>query len=356
MFEPLLTINLANVNSNKLTLLSKIPSYWQTMAVLKANAYGFGAEQICSVLNDVDSFAVARLSEALDLKKKFPNKEFVVFSGGYSALDFEMALNYDLTMVIHSSFQLDFLKSIKKGNRLSCWVKFDSGMHRLGFDIEALNDCLDSLAHIDEVEVKGIMSHFSSADTCLKTCQEQVDTLMRATEGRNLPISMTNSAGLLNNIKLEQHVARFGLALYGISPFLNQTAQELSLKPVYKFSSYIISIREHQANEPVGYNQSWSSKVKTRIAVIAAGYADGYPRNTQENTPVLINGKMYPIVGNISMDLLTVEIGFDCSVKVGDEAVLWGDGLPLEVISKYSNRIPYDLITGISKRVKRIYI
>jgi alanine racemase len=325
------------------------------MAVIKANAYGVGAEKVCNAI-DADYFAVARISEAIALKKKFPSKEFVVLSGGLSKAELEVALEYDLVIVIHSPFQLELLETIGSNQLIKCWLKYDSGMHRLGLNDGDIEWILETLLSIDEVEIKGILSHLSSADTDLQTCQQQISRLIKISNNKKLPISMTNSAGLLRELPINQHVARFGLALYGISPFAEDMEINLKLKQAYNFSAKVISIRKHEANESVGYNQTWISKSKTRIAVVGVGYADGYPRSITEGTPVLINQQRYPIVGLVSMDLLSVEIGLDSNISIGDEVILWGDNLPIELIAKLSNRIPYELLTGISSRVNRKYL
>jgi alanine racemase len=325
------------------------------MAVIKANAYGVGAEKVCDAI-DADYFAVARISDAIALKKKFPSKEFVVLSGVLSKAELEIALEHDLIIVIHSPFQLEFLQTIGSNKLIKYWLKYDSGMHRLGLNDGEIERILEALILIDEVDVKGILSHLSSTDSDGKVCEQQVSRLVAISNNKKLPISMTNSAGLLRGVQINQQVARFGLAIYGVSPFAENMGKDLKLKKAYKFNAKVISIREHEANEPVGYNRTWVSKSKTIIAVVGVGYADGYPRSIVENTPVLINQKRYPIVGRVSMDLLTVEIGFGQSINVGDEVTLWGDGLPIEYISKLANRIPYELLVGISNRVVRKYI
>ena len=355
MFDPIITINLESVRYNNSILSSLVSPKCQTMAVIKANAYGVGAEKVCDAI-DADYFAVARITEAIALKKKFPSKEFVVLSGVLSKAELEIALEYDLVIVIHSTFQLELLEAIGSNQLIQCWLKYDSGMHRLGLNDGDIERILETLLSIDEVEVKGILSHLSSADTDAKVCKQQVSKLVAISNNKKLPISMTNSAGLLRGVRINQQVARLGLALYSISPFTENMEENLRLKQVYKFSAKVISIREHEENEPVGYNRTWISKSKTRIAVVGVGYADGYPRSIEENTPVLINQKRYPIVGRVSMDLLTVDIGFDQSVNLGDEVILLGETLPIELISKLSDRIPYELLTRISSRVVRTYL
>lgn len=356
MIVPILTVNLGYVRHNYFVLDSYTSKGCEAMPVIKADAYGFGADKICEALDVAKYFAVARLSEGIALKKSFPDKEFVVFSGVFSNQDLKYVLKYSLVIVIHSIFQLKLLKYIPNGKLVHCWLKYDSGMHRLGLNDSEIELALRELPLINGVKVDGVLSHLSSADSDLSVCEQQVAKLFDVSKGKSLNISMTNSAGLLNAVSVNQSVARFGLALYGISPLNDKSPESFNLKCAYKFSSNVISIREHQPNEPVGYNGTWISKCATRIAVVGVGYADGYPRDVAANTPVLINGKRFPVVGRVSMDLLTVDIGISANIEVGDEVVLWGESLPVELISKLSNRIPYELFTGISNRVVRKYL
>lgn len=118
----------------------------------------------------------------------------------------------------------------------------------------------------------------------------------------------------------------------------------------------LIAVREHKAGEPVGYGGTWVSERDTRIGVVAIGYGDGYPRDAPTGTPVLINGRTVPLVGRVSMDMITVDLGPDATDRVGDEAVIWGEGLPVETIAEYTHIIPYELITKLTARVATKYV
>ena len=143
--------------------------------------------------------------------------------------------------------------------------------------------------------------------------------------------------------------------LYGVSPFENGSASEYDLQPVMNLSSRIIAINEVKKAQSIGYGSSWQASDDTCIAVVGIGYGDGYPRHIEENTPVLIGGKRYPVVGRVSMDMICVNVGENACCSVGDEVLLWGEGLPVEEIASQASTIAYELLCRVTTRVKYIY-
>ena len=139
--------------------------------------------------------------------------------------------------------------------------------------------------------------------------------------------------------------------LYGGSPLLGHTAEELDLKPVMTLKSRIISIIQIKQGEYVGYGSTWQADNNTRIAIVGIGYGDGYPRHVAADTPVLINGKIYPVVGRVSMDMLCVDIGEKTQIQTGEEVILWGKGLPAEIIAEKAGTIVYELFCQVTSRV-----
>jgi alanine racemase len=144
---------------------------------------------------------------------------------------------------------------------------------------------------------------------------------------------------------------RPGIALYGVSPFPAGTGRELGLRPAMTLRTQVIAVREVRAGETVGYGGAWRAPGPARIAVVAAGYGDGYPRGAGSGTPVLVGGHRAHVVGRVSMDMLTVDVTSLPGVAPGDEVVLWGNGLPVEEIARHAGTIPYELVCGVSQRV-----
>ncbi|QIZ77317.1 alanine racemase [Ferrimonas lipolytica] len=355
MSEPYLSINLESIKYNSMLLSSKTNRECELIAIIKADAYGHGALEVCQALESINVFAVARLSEGVALKASGIKKDILVFSGINTHRELMQALEHELTVVIHTESQLDILRALPACCELNCWVKFDSGMHRLGLHIDELSRTLSALNDMPYIKVNGVLSHYSSADSDSERSLLQLDKFECAVSNIDINSSITNSAGLLQGYFREQSHARIGLSLYGVSPFSNKIGYDFGLRASQTLNAYVISVRQHCKNEPVGYDGIWISEQDTNLAVIGIGYADGYPRSAKSGTPVLIHGVEYPLVGRVSMDLICVDIGNDSEVKVGDEVVLWGGALPIEHIARCAGVIPYELLTGVSKRVNRRY-
>lgn len=355
MAEPYLLIDLVSIKHNAELLRSKTNNKCELIGVIKADAYGHGALEVCQAIDSINTFAVARLSEGVALKVAGVDKSILIFSGVNTYDDLVEAIKHGLIVVVHSESQIELLKKIPKHYELHCWVKFDSGMHRLGLHADELNRALITLNSIPSVKVDGILSHYSSADSDHERSELQLKSFDTITDTCGVNTSVTNSAGLFQGYYRNQSHARVGLSLYGISPFKDKTGAELGLRISQSLRAFVTSIRSHKKGEPVGYDGAWTSERETNLAVIGVGYADGYPRSAENGTPVLINGIEYPLVGRVSMDLISVDIGHDSGVKVGDEVTLWGRDLSIEHIASCSSVIPYELLTGVSKRVRRYY-
>jgi alanine racemase len=196
------------------------------------------------------------------------------------------------------------------------------------------------------------MTHFANADdkNDPKTL-EQISLFNDLTAEYSGEKSMANSAGILAWKAAQTDWVRAGIMLYGISPFAEISGIDLGLKPLMSLHSRLIAVRDVDAGETVGYNGSWRSSHATKIGVIAIGYGDGYPRYAKNGTPVLINGSLVPLVGRVSMDMITVDLGPYSSAQAGDSVTLWGEHLPIETIAQYADTIAYTLVCGVTPRV-----
>jgi alanine racemase len=201
-----------------------------------------------------------------------------------------------------------------------------------------------------------MMTHFSSADELDNDCSsKQIKVFNEACKNIDAPKSMANSAGLLG-IKASHHDwIRAGIMLYGSSPLIADSADSLGLLPVMTLSSELISIREVQQGESIGYGSTWIVDKTTKVGVVACGYGDGYPRQISENTPVLVNGQRSTILGRVSMDLIVVDLS-NVDAEISSEVILWGKGLPIDEIAQSAGTIAYELMCGITHRVKKVHI
>ena len=322
--------------------------------VVKANAYGHGALEVATAIAaQVDGLAVARVSEALALRAAGFELPLLVLAGAVDGDELAAASRYRLQLAVHDHSQLALLRAAQ-APLPGCWLKVDSGMHRLGFapaEVAAIHAELGQLTGLPV----GLMSHFACADDPADgATNRQLACFAAATAGLDGPRSLANSAAILAHPASHADWIRPGIMLYGGAPLLAVAAAEHQLKPVMTLRSRVIAVHPLAAHEPLGYGGSWRSACATRIAVVAIGYGDGYPRHAPSGTPVLINGQRYPLVGRVSMDLITVDIG-SAAVAVGDPVVLWGEGLAASEIADHANTIDYALFCGVSSRVRRVY-
>ena len=327
------------------------------IAIIKANAYGHGMVQIAKALTDADAFGVARIDEAMQLREAGITTPILLLEGFSSQSELELICEQDFDSVIHSEEQIQLIEK-SKNKPITVTLKIDSGMHRLGFEPVKFNDVVQRLEKCSSVKKPFmIMTHLANADDkqddkTLKQIDLFYQTLDSLSENKT---SIANSAGILGWPQSHSSYNRPGIMLYGVSPFINNTASVHNLKPVMTLSSKIISIKQVKKGEAIGYGGTYICDKDMTIGIVAIGYGDGYPRHAKTGTPVLIDGKRCPLLGRVSMDMICVDLSEDGNAKVNDEVILWGKDLPIEEIATYSETIGYELLCGVTKRVEFIY-
>lgn len=326
------------------------------IAMVKANAYGCGINTVLPTLSmHVDALGVACLEEAIAVRRLGINTDCVLFQGLFSPDECAALVNERLQCVIHHTTQLKWILASKLTGRVKVWIKVDTGMHRLGFLPEDVDEVVHALQTCSWVDPEiGLMTHFACADEPENAYNALQWQRFQAVCARYplLPSSVANSAAILTRPEVHAQFVRPGIMLYGASPFLDRTGQDLGLRPVMRLVSKITAWHVLSAHEPVGYGGTWQSEKPSRIGVVPVGYGDGYPRSIEPNTPVWINHRYAPIVGRVSMDMLTVDLTHHPEVKLGDEVELWGPHVPVEVIARSAKTIPYDLLCRVSPRVR----
>ncbi len=329
------------------------------VAIVKANAYGHGLLETAHTLQDADSFGVARIGEALKLRSGGIVKPILLLEGFFSASDLPILVANNIETAVHNEEQLDALENATLTHPVKVWMKLDSGMHRLGIRPEDADRFYQRLATCKNVvQPVNIMSHFSRADEPEQsTTLDQLTCFDHFTEGKVGQKSIAASGGILLWPQAHRDWVRPGIIMYGVSPLAEPLAESHSgFQPVMTLKTSLIAVRKHKKGEPVGYGGTWVSPRDTRLGVIAIGYGDGYPRCAPSGTPVWINGREVPIVGNVSMDMISVDLGPDAADCVGDEAILWGNVLPVERIAQFTGIISYELITKLTSRVAMEYV
>ncbi len=338
---------------NNLSVLRRQASSSKVMAVVKANGYGHGLLNVANCLNTADGFGLARLEEALELRAGGVKARLLLLEGFFRSTDLPLLVAHDIDTVVHHESQIEMLEKAALSNPVSVWLKIDSGMHRLGVTPEQFADVYARLMACNNVAKPiHLMTHFACADEPDNHyTQVQLAAFNELTAGLPGYRTLANSAGALYWPKSHGDWIRPGIALYGVSPVVGDRGANHGLIPAMNLVSRLIAVREHKANQPVGYACHWLAKQDTRLGIVAIGYGDGYPRNAPEGTPVLINGRRVPIVGRVSMDMLTVDLGADATDKVGDDALLWGEALPVEEVAEHIGTIAYELVTKLTPRV-----
>ena len=332
----------------------------KVMAVLKANAYGHGLVRIAKALPSADAFAVARIDEALALRQGGVVKPIVLLEGFFDKADLPIILANNFQTIVHDENQLAMLEAADLDGEIKVWLKVDTGMHRLGCYPAQFDEFYERLSKAKAVASDiNLMTHFACADDLCDPKTTQQFSLFSKLAGNKPQLHcLANSAAIVGWQQTHGDWVRPGLMMYGVSPMLNQQGHEHQLKPVMSLTTKVIAIRSVKANETVGYGSAWRAAQDTFIGVVAMGYGDGYPRHAPNGTPVSINGVHYPLVGRVSMDMITVDLGPDCAdgkVKIGDKVVMWGPELPVEVIAKHATTIPYELLCNITPRVDYQY-
>ena len=330
------------------------------MAAVKADAYGHGAIAVARALQGegVDALAVACMEEAITLREaQVLNTPITLLEGVISLEEAALAVELHLQVVVHDHWQIALLEQLPADAPVHVWFKLDSGMHRLGFPLTDVPCLLETLQRHPTWKFQGWITHLACADEVdnLATSQ-QIAAYNAALNGIPGPRSIANSAGLLAWPEARVDWVRPGLMLYGASPLPGKVGTDLGLHPVLTLQSRLIAIREYAANEPIGYGQTWRTPERMRVGVVAVGYADGVHRCLPSGTPVMIGDVRVPIVGRVSMDMITVDLRAASHAAVGDAVTLWGAALPAEEIAGYANTLAYELFCGLTQRVHFRYL
>lgn len=355
-FGPWVSIDCAALRHNLARVREAAPAcgVW---AVIKANAYGHGLEAVAASLHEADGFALARLDEALQLRAAGITKPLLILEGVHAADELLTASHAGLEIVVHHQDQLQLLQTISLEKPVGVWLKLDTGMHRLGFSLDTFDAALQQLKTCASVAEIGVMTHLANADDRLDlTTRKQCEVFENLTQTLGLPRSCANSAGILGFPDSHYDRVRPGIMLYGISPFNNSIGLDEGLKPVMTFGGSLIAVKQLQAGDRVGYGGTYECPQAMTVGVIGVGYGDGYPRHAAPGTAVLVNGERAEIIGRVSMDMITVDLSYQPAARVGDPVILWGEGLPVEEVAQQAGTIAYELLCGITARVKRMMI
>lgn len=346
------TIDLAALRHNLQRLREASPNS-RLMAAVKANAYGHGLVRVARALGDADALAVASLEEAVALREAAIDSPITLLEGLFHHDELPLACEHGFDLVIHHLPQVEMLEQQAVTSPLRVWLKVDSGMHRLGVQPDEVKPLWQRLSALESVEVVGLMTHLANADDLNAPMTErQLALFHQSCAGLPGERTIANSAGILGWPQSHAEWNRAGISLYGASPFMGGRGEQQGLRPVMTLRSELIAVKWLKKGDAIGYGGCWQCPEDMPVGVVAMGYGDGYPRHAETGTPVLLNGKRVPLVGRVSMDMITVDLRGQPEAGVGDEVVLWGEGLPAEEIAECAGTIPYELFCGVTQRVR----
>lgn len=340
------------------------------MGVVKAGAYGHGADMVAHELEDMgfDWLAVATADEGIELRNSGIKTPILVL-GYCDACQYPELIEWDITPTIYTYDMAKSLDQIAKsaGKTVNIHIKIDSGMSRIGFLVEEKTvETIQAIHAMEYLNIQGIFTHFACADTKDKTHVEQQITKFRwmIDQLKRVGISpdichCSNSASIMELSTEHMNMVRAGIILYGLYPSDEVSMDVLDLKPVMSLYSHVVHLKEVEAGTTVGYGATYEAKKRTKIATIPVGYADGYPRSLSNKASVLIRGKRAPIIGRICMDQFMVDVTDIPEVAMGDVVTLIGcdgdDILSVEEISEMAGSFNYEFICDVSWRVPRVY-
>jgi len=337
--------------AHNLTVAKRHAGRAKVWAVTKANAYGHGIERAARGFEAADGFAVLDFAEAERLRHAGVKKPVLMLEGFFEPADIELLSRHALTPVIHSAEQVKMLAGARLADGLDLYLKVNSGMNRLGFAEAGLGAAYKALRKHPKVRQITFMTHFADADGASGVAGQ-----LASFEALTQPFDVqarciANSAALIRFPEARADWVRPGIMLYGGSPFADLSAEELGLKPAMTLTSQIIGIQKLERGERIGYGFAYEATGPMTVAIVACGYADGYPRHAPTGTPVLVNGKRARLVGRVSMDMISVDVSDLTDARIGNPVTLWGEGLPADEVGAAAGTLSYELFTKLTARV-----
>ena len=350
-------VNLAAIRHNY--QLAKQLTKQPALAVIKADAYGHGATAVAEALQNIaDGFAVACIEEALQLRKVGIKRPVLLLEGFFSQDELAVIAEQQFSCVVHSTWQLQTLLKVTLAKPIQVWLKYDSGMHRLGLSAEDFMAAYQQLAASPNVQQIVCMTHLACGDEVAHhMTNDQLARFKQLIAPIKAPtVSVANSAAVMAWPSTHLGWVRPGIMMYGASPFIeSQPDSATTLKPAMQLESALIAVKQVKKGETVGYGATYQAPETMPMGVVAIGYGDGYPRHAKSGTPLLVNGVRCPLIGRVSMDMLAVDLRPVPNAQLNDPVMLWGDALAAHEVAKWADTIAYELFTGITKRVKVQY-
>lgn len=353
---------------HNLNVVKNLTNHRPTWAVVKANAYGHSMDAAVSAFADSEGLALLEIEQACKVRSEGYQGRILLLEGIFCASDIEICASFAIDMVVHHVKQVKLLEDwirvqpddVVQGfvKRVQVWMKLNSGMNRLGFksaEYGVIGHILKSLG----ITVNHL-THFANADedSLSPSVSSQWEVFEQCTRFEDGLRSAANSAAIISHAFTHADWTRPGIMLYGASPSGRVGDIEgVGLRPGMLLRSEIIAIQEISKGETVGYGSAFTASRSMRIGVVACGYADGYPRNLPNGTPIWVapetwnKGSIAPLAGRVSMDMLTIDLSNSPQAKVGTPVEMWGEYIPIDEVAVRAGTIGYELMCGVTSRV-----
>ncbi len=322
----------------------------KVLAVVKANGYGHGVERVARALGDADGFGTVELDSAVMIRERGYKGPVLLLEGFFEASELGPIAGHGFATVVHCNEQLRMLEKVPGESQFDVWFKINTGMNRLGFRPEAARSALERLHGLGRAKSIMLMTHFALAESP-DGIREALRRFNEATAGLPFPRSLANSAAIFAHPESHADAVRFGISLYGATPFPDRPAEALGVRPAMTLASELIAVQELRPGDCVGYGSEFRCTEPMRIGVVACGYADGYPRHAPSGTPIVVNGVRTKLAGRVSMDMITVDLTPVPDARIGTPVVVWGEGMPIDEVAVAAKTVGYELMCGVTPRV-----
>ena len=366
-------INLSNFDYNVKNIKAKMGEGREFIGVIKADGYGHGAVKLAEVLreNDVKTFAIATLHEAIELREAGA-KERIICLGLTPDMYADTIVEYDITPVVCESGNAKAISdaAAAAGKTVEALIAVDTGMGRIGYladDLDYAVEDVKKISQLSNLKIWGLFSHMATADAYDKTFSHQQEAKYNkfyealTAAGVEIPTrTLANSASIMEIPSVHFDACRPGIILYGQYPSHEVDKAELDIKPVMEVKANIVHLKDVPVGFSCGYGRKFIAERPSRIATIALGYADGYPRPYSAQAKVIVNGVVCPVAGNICMDQCMIDVTDVPEVKVGDEVIVMGsDGvntIDADYIADCTGTINYEICCAFGQRLPKVYI
>lgn len=346
--------------AHNLSILKKKAQNRFFWSVVKANAYGHGLLNLLDVFEGyADGLALLEPKCAVQVRQAGWKKPVLLIEGFFDPTDLPILEQYELETLVHNERQIRWLTEYSFSKKIRVHVKCNTGMNRLGFRPDQIAEVIKRLEEIPNIEVVDILAHFANSEISYPMDQRvSVEKQLKNLDVlRGLkPMCLSNTGAILWHPQASDAAVRAGIAMYGVSPDASISNAELEIRPVMTLESEIMAFQDMQVGEACGYGSTFVATRPTKLAVVACGYADGYPRAKSGERYALVRGQKAPIIGNVSMDMLTIDVTDIKAVALSDKVVFWGEELPVNEVASWFSTIGYELLCDVNERVPRIYL